>query len=902
MSRLQQYRRQTGATTLNTPGAVRITAPPQGADRAARELLTSLQGAIQQTGKVLAREHVLTQQTRMDESLLAARQEFSEWQAAYMQEHQGGNALEAGKDFREKFAEIAGRHLEAFDGAENEVFRGLLGGRLAAEGLRVSEQGLSYAARQKAVWEESVRKGRLAMLEQDAYSDPENGAWLDTQRAAILQDAEARGQDVTALNRSLTSAVQLARIRGLADRGDLDGASRLLAGSVPGTEGDFSARYESGTAGSAAIGYDKTGGTSYGKWQLSSKQGSLEGFLRYLDAQGGDAAATAARLRAAGPADTGGRQGAMPEAWKKEAQANPAEFERWQREYVRGTFYEPAAQSLPGGAAALASASPAVREMIWSTAVQHGAAGATDIFKKVWRDGMTDADFIRATYADRATRFGGSDPEVRASVQRRLAEEGERLAAGSFGTMLTPADATAARNLVERERAKLDAADRRRKELARTAAAGFPDAAAWGAAGGDFSAAASIVEEVEGLDPEAGRKLRARLTARQTAHDVMQLNADRPLLEQRDAAMKALDAHMTPTDARDALSLKADAESVIRQRLKLYKEDPAAFAAGARPELLRDDMTPEERTRRLLEAQSVLGKGLNVAPRVLTKAQAADMERAFAESDPQTRLQLLTTLRAGYGPYFTAAATEAKLPAPVVALGSTLDHLPPSKAAVLLSAATAKDSEIPGVDKDARATARDAVAGLSFMQQLTAASRRFPGNEAARALAASWEKMLTNASLLGVEPDEATKHFEISVEADPDEGGGHMLLLPKGSLPDGWDADDLAEAAETAREEVARRLTAELPEEGAGYATPSERWDAERALRHAAASGVWVSSADGAGVHLVDEVSGLPVFYGDGKPVAFSLPELAEIAGKRRNALMDGITGLYGRLFGKEEN
>ncbi|WP_300806987.1 hypothetical protein [uncultured Desulfovibrio sp.] len=894
MSRLQQYRRQTGATTLNTPGAVRITAPPQGADRAARELLTSLQGAIQQTGKVLAREHVLTQQTRMDESLLAARQEFSEWQAAYMQEHQGGNALEAGKDFREKFAEIAGRHLEAFDGAENEVFRGLLGGRLAAEGLRASEQGLSYAARQKAVWEEGVRKGRLAMLEQDAYSDPENGAWLDTQRAAILQDAEARGQDVTALNRSLTSAVQLARIRGLADRGDLDGASRLLAGSVPGAEGDFSARYESGTAGSAAIGYDKTGGTSYGKWQLSSKQGSLEGFLRYLDAQGGAAAATAARLRAAGPADTGSRQGAMPEAWKKEAQAN-AEFERWQREYVRGTFYEPAAQSLPGGAAALASASPAVREMIWSTAVQHGAAGATDIFKKVWRDGMTDADFIRATYADRATRFGGSDPEVRASVQRRLAEEGERLAAGSFGTMLTPADATAARNLLERERAKLDAADRKRKELARTAAAGFPDAAAWGAAGGDFSAAASIVEEVEGLDPEAGRKLRARLTARQTAHDVMQLNADRPLLEQRDAAMKALDAHMTPTDARDALSLKADAESVIRQRLKLYKEDPAAFAAGARPELLRDDMTPEERTRRLLEAQSVLGKGLNVAPRVLTKAQAADMERAFAESDPQTRLQLLTTLRAGYGPYFTAAATEAKLPAPVVALGSTLDHLPPSKAAVLLSAATAKDSDIPGVDKDARATARDAVAGLSFMQQLTAASRRFPGNEAARALAASWEKMLTNASLLGVEPDEATKHFEISVEADPDEGGGHMLLLPKGSLPDGWDADDLAEAAKAAREVVRQRLTDALPKEG----TPLQRSMLERGARHVAESGVWLSAADGGSVHLVDEVTGLPVTYPDGAPVAFSLKELAAIAADRQRTTTEGIAGLYNRLFGE---
>lgn len=835
----------------------------------------------------------------MDESLLAARQEFSEWQAAYMQEHQGGNALEAGKDFREKFAEIAGRHLEAFDGAENEVFRGLLGGRLAAEGLRASEQGLSYAARQKAVWEEGVRKGRLAMLEQDAYSDPENGAWLDTQRAAILQDAEARGQDVTALNRSLTSAVQLARIRGLADRGDLDGASRLLAGSVPGAEGDFSARYESGTEGSAAIGYDKTGGTSYGKWQLSSKQGSLEGFLRYLDAQGGDAAATAARLRAAGPADTGGRQGAMPEAWKKEAQANPAEFERWQREYVRGTFYEPAAQSLPGGAAALASASPAVREMIWSTAVQHGAGGAKDIFQKSWRDGMTDADFIRATYADRATRFGGSDPEVRASVQRRLQREADDILGGISG-------AGGVNGMSLQAAMQLEGAieETRRKARARANAAseGFADAAAYGSATGDFEAARALVEEVARLDAEKGRELRARLEVRREVFEGMRLHADRPLTEQREAVMKALDARLTPEDARDVLSLRADAESAVTRRMKAFTDDPAAFTAQARPELLPEGLSSAERTRRLLEAQAVLGKGLSFTPRVLSKTQAADIERAFSQADPLERPALLAKMRADYGPYFTAAATEAKLPAPVVSLGTALDRLSPSKASALLAAATAKPDDIPGVNSDARASAADAVAGLDFIQGLAAMSRRFPDNAAARDLARSWEKTLTNATLMGVDPEEAAKPFDISVEADPDEGGGHMLLVPKGSLPDGWDVDDLAEAAETAREEVARRLTAELPEEGAGYATPSERRDAERALRHAAASGVWVSSADGAGVHLVDEVSGLPVFYGDGKPVAFSLPELAEIAGKRRNALMDGITGLYGRLFGKEEN
>lgn len=893
MSRLQEYRRQMGAAGVRVPGAVRVALPPQG-DTAAQELRGALNGAILQTGKALALDHVRTQQTRMDESLLAARKEFSEWQATYMQEHQGGNALEAGKDFREKFEEIAGRHLEAFGGPENEIFRRRLGGQFAAEGLRASEQGLSYAARERTTWEDSVRKGRLSMLEQDAYTDPKNGAWLDTQLDAIIQDEAARGRDVTALRRSLMSATQLARIRGLADRGDLDGASQLLVGSAPGAEGDMSARYESGAAGSAAIGYDGTGGTSYGKWQLSSRQGSLDGFLRFLEGKGGTPAAVAARLRAAGPADTGSKSGAMPEAWKKEAQTNAADFESWQREYVRSAFYQPAAQSLPGGAAALASASPAVREMVWSTAVQHGAEGAKDIFQKAWRDGMTEGDFIRSAYAERATRFGSSTPEVRASVQRRLAEEGERLAAGSFGTILTPGDATTARNLLDRERAKLEAADRKRKELARTAAAGFADAAAYGATGGDFSAAAAVVAEVEGLDADAGQKLRARLNARRTAWDVMQLHADQSLLEQRGAALSALDAHVTPTNARDALSLKSDAESLINQRIKGFRDDPAAFAAAARPELLRDDLSPAERTRRLLEAQATLGRGLSVAPRVLTKAQAADTERAFAESDPQTRLQLLTDMRAGYGPYFTAAATEAKLPAPVIALGSTLDRLPPSRAAVLLSAATAKESDIPGVDKDARASARDAVAGLSFMQQLTAASRRFPGNEAARALAASWEKMLTNAALMGVEPDEAATQFEIAVEADPDDGGGHILLLPKGSLPGGWDVDDVAEAAEAAREVVRQRLTDALPR----GETPLQRRMLERGARHAADSGVWVSSADGGSVHLVDEVTGRPVTYPDGAPVAFSLQELAAVAADRRRATAATFSGRNNRLFG----
>ena len=897
MAGQQLYQERTGRAGIQMPGQVRVPAMP--VDTRTAEAVTAIAGAAQQIGGILAREHVREQRTRINESLLAARKEFSEWQAQYVQEHQGSNALTAGADFSAKMQEIAQRHMAAFGGAGNEIFQRELGGQMAALDLRATEQGTAYAAQQRRLWENSVLEGMQAQILADAENDPGNGAWIDHQMTELGRMLSERGIDPTAPIMKLASAVQLRRGLSWVQRGDLSAASALLQGwqSGPAHPGDISARYESGAEGSAAIGYDGTGGTSYGKFQLSSKQGSLDGFLRFLDGKGGDAAAVAQRLRAAGPADTGSRSGAMPEAWKQAAQT-PG-FAEWEHEFAQREFFDPAVRSLPAGAAEAVRQSPALQQMVWSTAVQHGAEGAAGIFKKVWRDGMTNADFVRAAYDERATRFGSSTPEVRASVQRRLRREADDILGGLSG-------AGGVNGMSLQAAMQLEGAieETRRKARARANAAseGFADAAAYGSATGDFEAARALVEEVARLDAEKGRELRARLEVRREVFEGMRLHADRPLTEQREAVMKALDARLTPEDARDVLSLRADAESAVTRRMKAFTDDPAAFTAQARPELLPEGLSSAERTRRLLEAQAVLGKGLSFTPRVLSKTQAADMERAFSQADPLERPALLAKMRADYGPYFTAAATEAKLPAPVVSLGTALDRLSPSKASALLAAATAKPDDIPGVNSDARASAADAVAGLDFIQGLAAMSRRFPDNAAARDLARSWEKTLTNATLMGVDPEEAAKPFDISVEADPDEGGGHMLLLPKGSLPDGWDVDDLAEAAETAREEVARRLTAELPEEGAGYATPSERRDAERALRHAAASGVWVSSADGAGVHLVDEVSGLPVFYGDGKPVAFSLPELAEIAGKRRNALMDGITGLYGRLFGKEEN
>ena len=674
MSRLQQYRRQMGAAGVRIPGAVRVDAMP--VDTRGAEAAGAVARIGEQVGGMLAREYAREQQTRLEESLLAARREFSEWQAAYEQEHQGGNALRAGADFSAKMQEITQRHMEAFDGAENEVFRRELGGRMAAMRLRAGELGASYEARERASWENSVLEGLRAQLLADAENDPDNGAWLDFQLAEYGRALEARGLDATADMLELSRDVRLRRGVGMLRRGKLAAAEALTEGR----EDD----------------------------------------------------ADALRLR-----------------------------------------------------------------------------------------GM-----VEATRRERAARAG-------------------------------------------------------------VAAAGFADAAERGSATGDFSAAWSLVREVEALDAGEGRKLRQRLHARQSALEAMRLEGDRSLLEQRDAALKALGAGTAEE--------RGEAEACAGQRLRAYREDPAAFAAQARPELLTEELDTRERARRLLEAQRALGRGLDVAPRVLTRAQAADMERTFMESEPQTRLRLLSAMREDYGPYFAAAATEAGLPAPVVALGTTLEQLPPSRAAALLAAATAREGDIPGADADARAQARGAVARLDFMRGLSAMSRRFPRNRAARALVASWERTLRNAALLGVDPEEAASRFDVRVNADPDAGGGHMLFLPRGSLPGGWDADDVAEAAEAAREVVRQRLTEALPQ----GATAPQRRMLERGARHAAESGVWLSAADGGGVHLVDGDAGRPVTYPDGEPVAFSLRELAAIAADRRRAGSESPAGLHNRLSGE---
>ncbi|WP_150112163.1 hypothetical protein [Desulfonatronovibrio hydrogenovorans] len=190
--------------------------------------------------------------------------------------------------------------------------------------------------------------------------------------------------------------------------------------------GSLAARFESADR-SGAIGYDRMGGTCYGIYQLSSRMGTLDEFLTFLDTKAPD---LSQRLRQSGPGNTGSRTGAMPEEWKKIDEQHPRLFADLQHQFIYDSFYLPAARGVKARTGLdIKSASSALREVLWSTAVQHGVHGAMNIFQRaagkvdLQQADNPDRDMIQAVYQERKTRFSGSSDSIRTAVHNRFSQE-----------------------------------------------------------------------------------------------------------------------------------------------------------------------------------------------------------------------------------------------------------------------------------------------------------------------------------------------------------------------------------------------------------------------------------------------------------------------------------------------
>lgn len=116
--------------------------------------------------------------------------------------------------------------------------------------------------------------------------------------------------------------------------------------------------------------------------------------------------------------------------WKQMAKSNPRGFEAVQHGFIKSSHYDPAAKKIKSSIGFDASKYPiAVQNALWSTAVQHGAGGATNVFRNAGiRMGMSAAEIIKRVYNERMAGngtkyFSRSSSSIRKSVVNRFRNE-----------------------------------------------------------------------------------------------------------------------------------------------------------------------------------------------------------------------------------------------------------------------------------------------------------------------------------------------------------------------------------------------------------------------------------------------------------------------------------------------
>ncbi|MGE4421239.1 MAG: hypothetical protein AB7D39_02980 [Pseudodesulfovibrio sp.] len=292
----------------------------------------------------------------------------------------------------------------------------------ATQGAPASRDGKQLAIR--TAFDNQMRMTQALFGDGSGKSGEEDGGSFD---ASIINDSQML-EALSALSRIMRDEAGLKAAPVRSQASARPAAETVRSDANAHIPGQLAAQFESGEAGTAAIGFDRVGGTSYGTYQIASKPGTMDEFLAYLD---GTRPEWADRLRDAGPADTGSRQGGMPSVWRAIAAEDPAGFEQVQHDFIARQTYDPArSMILDRTGLDFNNAPPALQEVLWSTSVQHGPTGAANIFNKVidrfLHKGQNDdfnAQLIKGVYESRKDQFGSSTARVQKSVAHRMDSE-----------------------------------------------------------------------------------------------------------------------------------------------------------------------------------------------------------------------------------------------------------------------------------------------------------------------------------------------------------------------------------------------------------------------------------------------------------------------------------------------
>ena len=217
----------------------------------------------------------------------------------------------------------------------------------------------------------------------------------------------------------------------------------LLAGATAADDledrmlGELSARYESnGSPGSVAEVAGDAGGKSYGKYMLASNADSPKSFFEWC--QGSSNAyyrgigETLSQAYYYGAPGYGSR---FDDAWARLGEENADGFGRAQRDFIRSQYYDVCLDALAEqvGAFDISDYSIALRNVIWSRAVQHGAYGAAKVCQRAFEAmggfaNQSESELINAIYAESGRLTDDASDKMSGSDARNYGVEGKALA------------------------------------------------------------------------------------------------------------------------------------------------------------------------------------------------------------------------------------------------------------------------------------------------------------------------------------------------------------------------------------------------------------------------------------------------------------------------------------------
>lgn len=152
--------------------------------------------------------------------------------------------------------------------------------------------------------------------------------------------------------------------------------------------GDLSAVYESnGNPGCVSTGYGDLGGISYGAYQLVSNVGSIDAFIEWGISYGDYFWDYANSLN---QYDINSDD--FINQWKDFAQRDPQGFLKMQHDFIKSEYYDRACRYLACKGFHADNHSNALKDVIWSRAVQYGPGNVVDLFNEAlsYVPGYTD--------------------------------------------------------------------------------------------------------------------------------------------------------------------------------------------------------------------------------------------------------------------------------------------------------------------------------------------------------------------------------------------------------------------------------------------------------------------------------------------------------------------------------